>query len=42
MFQEKVSQYSNIIDVNPKRIVIKNLKNRWGSVTKNKTINPKC
>ena len=39
IFKEKVSQYSKIIDVNPNRIVIKNLKNRWGSVTKNKTIN---
>jgi predicted metal-dependent hydrolase len=38
-FQEKVKQYSKIIDVKPSRIVIKNLKNRWGSVTKNKTIN---
>jgi predicted metal-dependent hydrolase len=39
LFKEKVGHYSKIIDVNPKRIVIKNLKNRWGSVTKNKTIN---
>ena len=39
IFQYKVSQYSKIVDVTPKRIVIKKLKNRWGSVTKNKTIN---
>ena len=39
IFKEKVDQYSKIVDVKPKRIVIKNLKNRWGSVTKNNTIN---
>jgi predicted metal-dependent hydrolase len=39
IFNDKVDQYSKIVDVTPKRIVIKNLKNRWGSVTKNKTIN---
>lgn len=39
IFKNKVSQYSKIIDIIPNRIVIKNLKNRWGSVTKNKTIN---
>jgi predicted metal-dependent hydrolase len=39
IFKDKVGQYSKIIGVTPKRIVIKNLKNRWGSITKNKTIN---
>jgi predicted metal-dependent hydrolase len=39
IFKEKVDQYSKIIDIKPKRIVIKNLKNRWGSITKNNTIN---
>ncbi len=40
IFVEKVNQYSNkVVDVKPKRILIKNLKNRWGSVTKNQTIN---
>ncbi len=39
IFQEKVNQFSRIVGINPNRIVIKNLKNRWGSVTKNKTIN---
>ncbi len=39
MFQDKVCQSSKIVDVRPKRVVIKNLKNRWGSVTKNKTVN---
>lgn len=38
IFDQKVNQYSKIIDINPKRILIKNLKNRWGSVIKNKTI----
>ncbi len=39
IFKGKVSQHTKIVDASPKRIVIKNLKNRWGSVTKNKTIN---
>jgi predicted metal-dependent hydrolase len=39
LFKEKVSQYSVIIDVTPNRVIIKNLKNRWGSITKNKTVN---
>ena len=39
LFKDKVSQHCRIIDVYPNRIVIKNLKNRWGRVTKNKTIN---
>jgi predicted metal-dependent hydrolase len=39
LFKEKVSQYSKIINVTPNRVIIKNLKNRWGSITKNKTVN---
>lgn len=39
IFKDKVDQYSKIVDVTPERIIIKKLKNRWGSVTKNKTIN---
>jgi predicted metal-dependent hydrolase len=39
IFKEKVSRFSKIMEVNPNKISIKNLKNRWGSVTKNKTIN---
>ena len=39
IFHEKVTHFSKIVDVKPKRIVIKNLKNRWGSITKNNTIN---
>ena len=43
IFVDKVNQYSNkIVDAKPKRIVIKNLKNRWGSVTKNDTITSEC
>jgi predicted metal-dependent hydrolase len=39
IFREKVNHHSKIIDVAPKRIIIKNLKNRWDSITKNNTIN---
>ena len=39
LFKEKVKKFSKSIDVNPNKIIIKNLKNRWGSVTKNKTLN---
>jgi predicted metal-dependent hydrolase len=39
IFKKKVNQFSKIIDVIPNRIIIKDLKNRWGSVTKNKTVN---
>jgi predicted metal-dependent hydrolase len=39
LFKERVKEFIKIIGVNPNRIIIKNLKNRWGSITKNKTIN---
>lgn len=39
LFKEKVYQFSKIIDVAPNQIIVKNLKNRWGSITKNKTVN---
>ena len=39
LFKEKVSQYSKIIGVVPNRVIIKNKKNRWDSITKNKTVN---
>jgi predicted metal-dependent hydrolase len=39
IFKEKVNKYSKVVDVEPKKIIIKNLKNRWGSITRNKTIN---
>lgn len=39
IFKEKVDTYSNTIGVIPKKIVLKNLKNRWGSLTKDGVIN---
>jgi predicted metal-dependent hydrolase len=39
IFEEKVLKFSKIINVNPRRITIKTLKNRWGSLTKEGTIN---
>jgi predicted metal-dependent hydrolase len=38
IFEEKIKYLSSIIDVSPKRIIIKKLKNRWGSATKEGTI----
>jgi predicted metal-dependent hydrolase len=39
MFKNKVIEFSKILKVTPRKIIVKNLKNRWGSLTKNKTIN---
>jgi predicted metal-dependent hydrolase len=39
VFKEKVLEFSKIIEVSPRKIVIKNLKNRWGSVSEGGTIN---
>ena len=39
VFEDKVIEFSRILKVNPKKIIVKNLKNRWGSLAKNKTIN---
>ena len=40
IFLTKINKYSKIIGVYPpKRIILKNLRNRWGSVTKKDTIN---
>jgi len=39
VFEEKIGHFSKVIDVIPKKIIVKNLKNIWGSITKNKTIN---
>jgi predicted metal-dependent hydrolase len=39
IFKEKIDKYGKIIGVNPKGVAIKNLKNRWGSLSKNKTLN---
>jgi len=39
IFEEKVKEFSSLIHVRPKKIILKNLKNRWGSATKEGTIN---
>lgn len=39
LFQKKIVKYSNQLNVYPQKIVIKNLKNRWGSFTEKKVIN---
>jgi predicted metal-dependent hydrolase len=40
IFLTKINKFSKIIGVNqPQKMVLKNLKNRWGSVTKQDTIN---
>ena len=39
IFKEKVSEFSKKIGVTPSKIIIKNLKNRWGSATKKGKIN---
>jgi predicted metal-dependent hydrolase len=38
IFEEKIKKFSRRIRVYPRKISIKNLKNRWGSLTKNATI----
>jgi predicted metal-dependent hydrolase len=39
IFHEKIKQYSTQFGVEPSKIIIKNLKNRWGSATKGNVIN---
>lgn len=39
LFEAKVSEFSRKIGVTPSKIVIKNLKNRWGSATEKGIIN---
>ena len=39
MFEDKVEKYSKKLGVRVKRIAIKNLRNRWGSLTKSGVIN---
>jgi len=39
IFEQKIKRFGNIIDVSPKKFVVKNLKNRWGSLSRNNTIN---
>ena len=38
-FDENVKQYSIQLEVQPRQVIIKNLKSRWGSATKDKVIN---
>ncbi len=42
IFEEKMKLFGHIINVTPKKLVIKKLKNRWGSVTKEGAINLNC
>lgn len=39
IFEEMVNEYSKTIGIRVKRIVVKNLRNRWGSLTQNGIIN---
>jgi predicted metal-dependent hydrolase len=39
VFMQKVFEFSKMIKVNPNKIIIKNLKNRWGSATEKGIIN---
>ncbi len=39
IFNPFIEKYSNLLSVNPKKILIKNLKSRWGSTTFKGTIN---
>ena len=39
ILKEKIVRYSNTVQVNPSKLIIKNLKNRWGSITQNNIIN---
>ena len=39
LFKQKVLEFSKMINVYPNKIIIKNLRNRWGSVTKGGVLN---
>lgn len=39
LFLNKVAEYSKKLNLKPPRIIIKNLRNRWGSVTKEGVLN---
>jgi predicted metal-dependent hydrolase len=39
VFNPIISKYSKILDISPGKILLKNLKSRWGSATFNKTVN---
>jgi predicted metal-dependent hydrolase len=38
-FSKKVKKFSKVLDVHPTKIMVKNLRNRWGSMTKGGIIN---
>jgi predicted metal-dependent hydrolase len=40
LFKDKAKEYSQNLEVKSKRIAIKKLKDRWGSITKDDVINP--
>lgn len=39
LFSKKVKEYSKELGIDVKKIVVKNLKNRWGSITKESVVN---
>ncbi len=39
IFNQYIEKYSNLLNIRPKKILIKNLKSRWGSTTFKETIN---
>ena len=39
LFKYKIERYSEKLGVKPGKIIIKNLKNRWGSMTKEGSLN---
>jgi predicted metal-dependent hydrolase len=39
VFKHKVEKYSEKLGIKPRKIIIKNLKNRWGSMTKEGSLN---
>jgi predicted metal-dependent hydrolase len=39
IFEDKVKKYSEMVGMKVKHVSVKNLRNRWGSLTKSSTIN---
>src|SRR5918996_266223 len=39
IFETKIKEYSSRLEVRTKHMTIKNLRNRWGSLTKNNVLN---
>ena len=40
VLERKINNFSKVVGVNPKELVVKKLRNRWGNVTKKGIINP--